>query len=422
MREYRRDAKAFTRPRILTFPILILFLLNLLKGALQTELNGFFNISTRAAVAMRKVTAQAFCKARAKILFGAFIALNQRLVDSFYADAPVHKWKGFTLFAIDGTTLRLPYSEEILEEFGGMPLPDGRIRPLAQAISVYDVLNEMTVAASAMPYVCAEVTMTMDLLSSMGDLTGSLLLMDRGFAAFPLLNLIKAQGGHFVVRIKSNMNVIKQLKKTGKHEGIFDYQIDKNSSAKAKCKKYGISARSISVRIIEIPWDGEEGYLYLMTNLLDPAAFPYGDFSDLYHLRWFIEENYKRKKSREEIENFTAKSVNGLKQDFHAKVFTENLAVALAHRVAAKVREDNCSLNRKYDYKINFTQLLSSFKDTVVRVLKGAEPRKILAQLQELWRITLTAIRPGRKFIRKSTKENRRPKVVGFYFPYKRTT
>ena len=66
MREYSRDAKYFVRNRILTFQILILFLVNLIKSSIQTELNGFFKAIFRFDVAKTLVTKSAFCQARKK--------------------------------------------------------------------------------------------------------------------------------------------------------------------------------------------------------------------------------------------------------------------------------------------------------------------------------------------------------------------
>jgi hypothetical protein len=80
--------------------------LNLVKGALQRELDDFFQVLRNADVAERAVTKSAFCAARQKLKPSAFIDLNQDLVRRWYRDAPVRR--GLDLRAIDGSTLRLP--------------------------------------------------------------------------------------------------------------------------------------------------------------------------------------------------------------------------------------------------------------------------------------------------------------------------
>jgi hypothetical protein len=59
----------------------------------------------------------------------------------------------------------------------------------------------------------------------------------------------------------------------------------------------------------------------LITSLLDTQCHPHELFTDLYHLRWPVEEDYKRMKQWIEIENFSGKSVLSVYQDFMLKFF-----------------------------------------------------------------------------------------------------
>jgi hypothetical protein len=58
---------------------------------------------------------------------------------------------------------------------------------------------------------------------------------------------------------------------------------------------------------------------------MDPVEYEASLFKALYHLRWGIEENYKRLKQWVEIENFSGKSALSVKQDFYAKIIASNL-------------------------------------------------------------------------------------------------
>ena len=61
----RQSAKAFTRPRCLPFlVVVVVFLLNLVKRALQDELDAFFNLERGAAVAAEVVTKSALFHAQ----------------------------------------------------------------------------------------------------------------------------------------------------------------------------------------------------------------------------------------------------------------------------------------------------------------------------------------------------------------------
>src|SRR3954462_9224184 len=76
---HRRSEADFTRHRTLSFPIVVVFLLNLIKGALQRELDQFFQVLSPGDVAERVVTKSAFCAARQKLNPTAFIELNRHL-------------------------------------------------------------------------------------------------------------------------------------------------------------------------------------------------------------------------------------------------------------------------------------------------------------------------------------------------------
>ena len=74
---HRTHDKAFTRQRVLTFPVLISFLLCAFKGSLQTLLDDLF--ATLGGTALRTVTKSAVSQARQKLGATAFEALNDHL-------------------------------------------------------------------------------------------------------------------------------------------------------------------------------------------------------------------------------------------------------------------------------------------------------------------------------------------------------
>ena len=95
-----------------------------------------------------------------------------------------------------------------------------------------------------------------------------------------------------------------------------------------------------------------------MTNLLDEQAYPVEDFAALYHQRWRIEEPYKQQKQGLQIENFSGKSVESIRQDFFAKQVAHNLTALLAAGVQAQV--DTQFQARKQQYRITTPRLCSA--------------------------------------------------------------
>ena len=117
MLRHRQTAKDFTRKRVLPFVVVVVFLLNPLKRATQDELDEFFNLEQRLAVAPRVVTKSAFTQARRKLRAEAFIELNRVQIEYFYRHFPVHRWHGLRLVAIDGSTAELSVSPDIVKYF-----------------------------------------------------------------------------------------------------------------------------------------------------------------------------------------------------------------------------------------------------------------------------------------------------------------
>ena len=91
----------------------------------------------------------------------------------------------------------------------------------------------------------------------------------------------------------------------------------------------GLDKRPIKVRMLRVELDSGETEI-LVTSLTDMKKFSYDLFSELYHLRWPVEEDYKTLKYRLEVENFSGKSVLSVYQDFHANLFSKNLAATVA--------------------------------------------------------------------------------------------
>ena len=81
---HRRSQKDFTRKRCLTFIVVILFLLNMIKRSLQDELDEFFKLLNQDTIAARIVTKSAFTQARKKLKYEAFVELNAVQIAYFY--------------------------------------------------------------------------------------------------------------------------------------------------------------------------------------------------------------------------------------------------------------------------------------------------------------------------------------------------
>lgn len=388
----RQNSKYFTRQRCLTFTIMVIFLLNLVKRSMQDELDEFFKLLQGKEVAERHVTKSAFTQARRKLKYEAFIELNQTQVSYFYDHFDHQTWQGLRLVAVDGSMSELPDIEAICQHFGVWQSVAGVTCPKARLSQMFDVLNHVTLDAIIAPKAQGERALAKLHFANLKS--GDLVLLDQGYPAFWLFVLLLEQKTHFCARITlEGWQIVEQFVATGLDEQIVT--LNPGDHARNACLKRKLPTDPIQVRLLRIPLNTGEVEV-LVTTLLDTQCYPFAVFKDLYHNRWPVEEDYKVLKSRIEVENWSGKSVLSIYQDFHAKVFTKNLTAFLAHPAQNVVAQD--CLSKKYSYQVNMANAFSKMKDTIVLLLSRTAILSLLERLWQLMILTTEPVRPGRSF------------------------
>lgn len=388
--------------------MLISFCLNLVKGSLQSELNHFFQAMEDRSIPIMKVTASAFCRARKKFTEAVFIALNHQSLQTFYEEAKIQTWYGHRILAVDGSKYYLPDTPQIHAVFGGQS-NQHKEAPMALGSCLYDVFQGLVLDAQLAPCRSSERELAYQHLDK--SKPGDVLLYDRGYSAFWLLAAHVEQQRDFCMRVKRSFNnTTKAFVASGKKQLITT--LTPSDKTRATCRKRGLSEQPIKVRLLRVKTS--QGSYILMTSLMDKKQYPLRAFKALYHLRWQIEEGYKKQKSWIEIENFTGKSVLSVRQDFHARILSLNLTAMTIFCAQGAIKQTVAQ--RYYDYKINFAQALSSMKGTLIRLLTGRMNEiDWYRWLKDIARC-LTPLRPDRSFQRKETRIAKRR----FHENYKR--
>ncbi len=390
----RKNNKDFTRQRKLTFPNLILFMLNSIKKSLQRELTEFSLLLRDERV--KNITNSAFCQSRMKLNPSAFIELNDDIIEEFYTDNVFNLWKGFRLLAVDGSRIHLPLSLEIIEDFGFAKNNHLTITPMAQVSSCFDVLNNMIINSEIDRYGTSECNLALRHLEKC-KFKKDLFIYDRGYGAiwFIFYHILKKKD--FVIRMQRNsIEEVKNFFNSDKDSEIIEITELSNKSEK-QTNNLSLEFKPFKIRLVKVILDNGEVEV-LATSLLDEEKYPSKEFKWLYGKRWGIETNYDHLKNHLMIEDFTGLSSLSILQDFFANMFIANMQQLFINESQEELKEQK--KDTKYEYKINRNLSFGFMKDRFIKILFDKNVDRSINNLKEFFKINPSPIREGRSFPR----------------------
>ncbi|MBU3913123.1 MAG: IS4 family transposase [Nanoarchaeota archaeon] len=388
----RKSDKDFTRKRKLTFPKIILFMLNSIKKSLQKELTEFFlNFSNE-----KNITNSAFCQSRMKLSHTAFIELNDGIIKEFYTDNIFNLWNGFRLLAIDGSRLQLPLSLELIEDFGFAENQGAVPVPMAQASYCYDLLNSMIINSEIDRYETSEYNLALKHLQKC-QYEKDLLIYDRYYDGmwFMFYHLLKKKD--FIIRMARNsITEVQNFFNSDEESKIIE--ITKlHIDSKNQLKKLGLEFNPFKIRLVKVILDNGEVEV-LATSLLDEKKYPNKEFKWLYGKRWGIETNFDHLKNHLMIEDFTGLSSLSVLQDFFVSMFMANMQQIFISEAQDELKKQK--KDTEYEYKINKNLSFGFMKDRFVKILLDKNADRNIKDLKELFKINPSPIRKGRNFPR----------------------
>ncbi|MCJ7771551.1 MAG: IS4 family transposase [Desulfobacterales bacterium] len=408
MSQYRSNPTDFTRKRSFNFKSLSLFIISSIQSSIQRELDHFFASYNGKGLSEQFVTQSAFSQARLKIKPGAFKELTDDCTQHFYKHYKIKKWNGFRLIGIDGSEALLPKNEETIREYGEYTTNCmDKTVVLARLSKAYDVLNDISIDAILCNRKTGEHSLANQHLAHTGK--GDLALFDRGYPSFDLFKNTLARGCHFCARVAvANWRAARKLVESGEKETIVE--ITPGYDLKKRYKQKGVSYQAIKCRfiLVELPSGEKE---VLITSLLDSDKYPHEIFKGLYHLRWAVEESYKKDKHRLQLENFSGTSPISILQDFHANILLGNITSVLSSGLEKEVNKKR--KNTKYRYKINITTALSKVREALALFFRGIDILQLIGRLIDMFLSNVLPMRPGRSFPRNKGKRKR------YYATYK---
>lgn len=238
-----------------------------------------------------------------------------------HESAKAHPWRGLSLYGMDGTSVRVPNSDENREAFGGHSprgIPSGY--PMVCLVVLMALRSHLLAAANLGRYEgIHEVEYAKPLCDSIPE--SSLTVLDRGYVSAPFLLGIESKADrHWLTRSKKN-TAFKVIERFGPGDELVEMTV----SATARRKDPSLPLTWIARRIrYQVSGFREQ---FLLTSLRDPKRFPAREIVELYHERWELELGYDEIKTvlLEREEAIRSRKPDGVRQELWGLLLAYNL-------------------------------------------------------------------------------------------------
>ena len=397
---HRVRAADFTRERLLTFPVVMLFLLQKTSKSIQRHLHSFFQHLWPQGK-QGTVTGGAWTQARAKLSHTAFIELNQEvLLPCFYApEQAQHRrtWRGHRLLGCDGSLLRLPSHPGVSEIFGEVAVANhlgdtGTHYAPARLSVLYDLLNRMGLDARLAAVATGEVQLAAAQLERVAK--NDVLIWDRGFTGFVLMAQVLARDAHFVGRCsKSSFAAAQEMFRVNRAGRSQVVKLTAASDQRAELAALGLP-RALTVRFVSVRLPTGELEV-LVTSLLEETLYPQQEFLEVYHFGWHHETYHQMLKGRLDLENWSGQTVEAVRQEVQAAVLVSNLESLLSQEAQEELSAQDAG--RQYPAQVNRAVSYHALKERMLDLLWSQRPiQNVLEDIQLWMQSNPVSVRPDR--------------------------
>src|SRR5438874_13698066 len=284
--QHRLRSQAFTRQRQLTFPVVMLFILQKTVKSIQRHLHEFLDELAGGGI-FEPVTASAWTHARAKLKHTAFIELNAQTVLPWIYNAEqsqkLKRWRGHRLLGVDSSLVRLPDSEELRCQFSPVQVTNhlgatGTRYAEARMSVLYDLLNRVGLDGRLEPSSLGEVDLAIQQLAQAQP--GDVLINDRGFTGYRYLAWHHRLGLDYIARCSSGSFAAAQemfrMNRAGRSKVV---KLFVSSEEEAELRGLGLSLE-LTVRFLSVRLPTGELEV-LATWLLDEAAYRTEEYGEV---------------------------------------------------------------------------------------------------------------------------------------------
>lgn len=273
-------------------------------------------------------------------------------------------YQGLRLKAFDGSCFNVEDSAENREVYGKPATGQGETAwPQMRLMMAVDVGTRHPLQIAYGSYVTSELVLMEQLMA--GIKPEELILIDRYFGCFRIVEQIRDRGANCLVRIRENQKIpVVQSLSDGSYLGWM---------------KDSASRKRILVRILEYRISGGgQGVFRFVTTLVDEKRYPALELIELYHSRWEIEISFDELKNHLWMRRrcqpfFRSQSPEGVVQELYGLMMIYYVIRSLMQEAADKYDLD--------PRRLSFTNCVQVLRRGVVRM--QAARTEMLAELYE---------------------------------------
>jgi hypothetical protein len=354
------ETKAFTRKRSLGFKEVVSQYL-----AMNIEGSEFGQEIISKTLFNRSVHRSSLSRAKQKIAPELFSELLRRQSQSCH-----ERWHGHIVRAVDGTSLTLPLTRDILTTFA---VREAEHYPRALLVTASDVFTGLPNFASIGEHNTSERDHLLTLLenSAPGDIT----LLDRGYEGKEIWSAFNQRDQYFVARLTTRNS------KRSLYQRIF------RSASKELVVDVELGGERQKLRLIKQASKTGHLPLVIVTNLVNKKRYKRAELIGLYKRRWQAETLYYRIKQYLGIQSWHCKKAQGVLREILANL----LSLAI---IARQVYEATQKLKKRLE-SINFKNAIFVVRYALIRPISMKELRRKLLSCR-------CSKQPGRSYPRRS--------------------
>jgi hypothetical protein len=302
-------------------------------------------------------TKVAFIKARRKLKVEFFEHFFSLVVEGFYKRAPIRRFKGYRLWACDGSVVKLPDNADT--QTIGTHKNQHLTVASVKLLCYFDLLNKVIARLWLKNKRIGEIRLVEPYIQALPN--DVLSIYDRNFGAHIIIFLHRHYGSPCLIRMKTKegFHQVKHFLESGLKETLVTETLQER--AWRELRKTGLPKskyHSLTYRLIRVELSTGETEV-LLTTLLSPS-FTVEDFAWLYGKRWGVETCFDQLKNLFKAPIFSGYSALACKQDLWSVAIMFNLQTILI-LAAQPLLAAQCK-HRKRTYQINRNVSLDSLK------------------------------------------------------------